>query len=96
MDVYNAQNEQIGSVEQVIQDTRGDRFVVVSHGGFLGLGDKRIALPLDNMSMRDDRLMIRGLDDQQIENMPAWEGNVQGVREIEDDQTVQVSGSAQQ
>jgi sporulation protein YlmC with PRC-barrel domain len=45
MDVRNAQNESIGQVKDLIVDMRGEiQALVVSVGGFLGLGDRNVAV----------------------------------------------------
>jgi sporulation protein YlmC with PRC-barrel domain len=52
LDVYDIIDEQIGSVEDlyVDQDTRQPRFVVVSAGGFLGVGKKHLLIPAEEVS----------------------------------------------
>lgn len=47
MDIRNANREVIGTVDDIIID-RGDgtlKHIVLSNGGFLGIGDKRVAVP---------------------------------------------------
>jgi sporulation protein YlmC with PRC-barrel domain len=45
IDVRNAQNESIGQVKDLILDMRGEvQALVVSVGGFLGLGDRHVAV----------------------------------------------------
>jgi sporulation protein YlmC with PRC-barrel domain len=44
--VRNAQNESIGSVSDLILDQNGQlKGAVISVGGFLGIGDKKVAVP---------------------------------------------------
>jgi sporulation protein YlmC with PRC-barrel domain len=44
--VRNAQNENIGSVTDLILDQNGQlKGAVISVGGFLGIGDKKVAVP---------------------------------------------------
>jgi sporulation protein YlmC with PRC-barrel domain len=54
--VYNAANESIGEVRDVVIDkTRGIVAVVVGVGGFLGVGEKNVAVPEDRIDVaRDD------------------------------------------
>ena len=74
MDVVNARGEQLGDVENLVLSTSDNRtMAIVAHGGFLGLGEKKVALPLENMALADDRLVIRGVTDEQLKAMPAWE-----------------------
>jgi len=45
MDVRNEQNESIGQVKDLIADQRGEiQALIVSVGGFLGLGDRNVAV----------------------------------------------------
>ena len=46
-DVYDAEGKRIGEVEEMILDIRTGcvRYVVLSVGGFLGIGCKRVAVP---------------------------------------------------
>ncbi len=46
VDVYGSENEKIGDVSEVILDDKGmAKAVVIGVGGFLGMGQKSIALP---------------------------------------------------
>ena|SRR5215207_4355570 len=52
LDVYDITDEQIGSVEDLYidQEARQPRFVVVSAGGFLGVGKKHFLIPAEEVS----------------------------------------------
>jgi hypothetical protein len=52
LDVYDLDSEQIGSEEElyVERDSRLPRFLVVSAGGFLGLGKKQFLVPVEEVS----------------------------------------------
>jgi sporulation protein YlmC with PRC-barrel domain len=51
--VRNAQNESIGSVSDLVLDDKGQlKGAVVSVGGFLGIGDKKVAVPWDQVQVR--------------------------------------------
>jgi sporulation protein YlmC with PRC-barrel domain len=83
-EIYNVRGEQLGDVERVLIG-QGDRVhVVIGHGGFLGLGEKQILLPLEQIRVRGDRLVMPGLNDDQIRAMPEFRMNAtQGYREAE-------------
>jgi hypothetical protein len=52
-DVRNAQNEKIGDVEDVVFDRNGRvKGVVVGVGGFLGMGEKHVALAWNELQVR--------------------------------------------
>jgi predicted outer membrane protein len=88
MNLYNARNEQLGDVERVIQGQDGKTYIVIGHGGFLGLGEKKVALPLERVALRGDRLIIQGLSDDQIKAMPAWNADARDARELDRNQQV--------
>ncbi len=53
--VVNAANEFVGDVNDVILDANGKvASVIVGVGGFLGMGEKDVALPFDNLSFARD------------------------------------------
>lgn len=72
MNLYNAKGEILGDIEQVVRGGDGQASIVIGHGGILGLGEKQVALPIDKVSMNGDRLVARGITDDQIKAMPAW------------------------
>lgn len=91
MDVYNAQGNQLGDVERVVVSETNDRMLaILAHGGFLGLGEKRVAVPLDSMAIRDDRFVVRGLTDDDIRNMPEWRDDMAGYRGVDGNQQTEV------
>jgi ribosomal 30S subunit maturation factor RimM len=53
--VYNTANENIGSIEDIILKPDGSMDeVVLSVGGFLGLGDKYVAVPFTSLKVSRD------------------------------------------
>ena len=94
MDVVNARGEQLGDVERVIVSNADNKtYVIIGHGGFLGLGEKQVALPLEQLTLRGDKLVIRGLTDDRIKAMPAWDRNNRSYRELDGNQMAQISNA---
>lgn len=56
--ILSRDGEEIGDVDEIVVDaTTGDKFAVVDVGGFLGIGEKSIVVPLDELSLsNDDRI----------------------------------------
>jgi sporulation protein YlmC with PRC-barrel domain len=53
--VRNAQNENIGSVSDLVIDREGKvKAAIVSVGGFLGIGDKHVAVPWSDVKLQAD------------------------------------------
>ncbi|GAB6842957.1 sporulation protein YlmC with PRC-barrel domain [Methylorubrum rhodinum] len=88
MNLYNANGDMLGDVEHVVSDGQGRNSIVIGKGGFLGLGEKQVAIPLSNVVMRGDRLVTRELTDEQIKAMPEWKKGQQ--TDLDPGKTVQV------
>jgi hypothetical protein len=55
--VVNSAGDSIGEVDHVVRSTQDNRlYAVISVGGFLGVGEKHVAIPLKDLQMRDDKL----------------------------------------
>lgn len=67
MQVVGANGDAIGDVEDVL--FRGEEpFVIVGQGGFLGLGEEQVALPLSDMRLSgEDELLMRELTEEEAE-----------------------------
>lgn len=82
-DVYNLQNEEIGEVEDIIVDQgRVIRAVIISVGGFLGLGERNVAAdPGSLVLMREaggDIRIVANTAREDLQNAPEFkfEGNM--------------------
>jgi sporulation protein YlmC with PRC-barrel domain len=63
--VYDVQNENIGSVKDVILDRGGKvEAVVVDVGSFLGMGGKNVAVALNDLKTTNNRLTLDRTKDQ--------------------------------
>jgi predicted outer membrane protein len=91
MNLYNTQGNELGDVERVVQGPDGKQYVVIGAGGFLGMGEKHVAIPADRMALRGDRLIIQGLTEDQIRALPSFDRNDRSFRQLEGNQPVQVS-----
>ncbi|MCK0507611.1 PRC-barrel domain-containing protein [Aromatoleum anaerobium] len=57
--VVDASGEQIGSVKTVVRSRQDENIhAVISAGGFLGVGDKEITVPLNRMRYEDGKLRL--------------------------------------
>jgi len=55
VNVYNAQNEKIGDINDVLIDQQGKaQAVVIGVGGFLGMGEHDVAIPFEQVKFSDD------------------------------------------
>ena len=55
LNVYNDSNESIGSINDLLTDKNGDiKAVVIGVGGFLGIGEHLVAVPMDKVKFVDE------------------------------------------
>lgn len=63
--IKNAQGENLGEVKDIMLDSKGKvRYVAVTYGGFLGIGDKLHAVPLSAFQLKRDKDMF--FDDTEL------------------------------
>ncbi len=70
-DVRTARGEELGEVSRVVMND-GGYYVVVSYGGFLGLGTDEVALPGQRVALQDDEVLLLGLTQQDLDAMPEY------------------------
>ena len=79
LDVYDIQDEQIGSVEDLYIDreVRLASYLVVSAGGFLGLGKKHFLIPVEEVSrdVGEERVRIT-VQREKVLNSPEFDPDV--------------------
>jgi predicted outer membrane protein len=91
LNLYNTQGNELGDVERVVEGPDGKQYVVIGAGGFLGIGEKHVPIPLERVALRGDRLIVQGLTEDQIRAMPTFERNDRRFRELEGSQQVQIN-----
>jgi hypothetical protein len=65
MDVVDATGKDIGGVHSVVHGRdKQDIQVIVSSGGRLGIGDKKVAVSLDELQLVDDKLHLSATKDE--------------------------------
>lgn len=75
-EVRNGFNEELGEIEDVMLATKQDQkpYAIISYGGFIGLGDKQVAVPMDRLMVTDDRdVFVLNLSTKDLENAPAFD-----------------------
>ena len=72
MDVYGPHDKEVGEIEEVLEDSDGQiRAVVVEFGGFLGIGDTEVIVPLDQLRPGKEHFTTK-LTQEQLSALPAW------------------------
>ncbi|MGK9236576.1 PRC-barrel domain-containing protein [Inquilinus limosus] len=76
--VTNANGDSIGKTSDVLVDKNSKTVdaVVIDVGGFLGIGSKSVAIPLDKLTIgaRPDEGVKTSMTKEQLEALPAFEG----------------------
>lgn len=78
MEVRNRQNQKIGEVKDLLVDLHSGRapFAVLSSGGFMGVGDRLMAIPSGVFDRgADRRLLVVTVDDAKLKSAPAFDRN---------------------
>jgi len=75
--VENASGENIGEIEDMMVDTRNEnvRYVVLSHGGLLGIGNKLFAYPMSMVRTKgtDSDKLVMNVNKEQLDNAPGFD-----------------------
>ena len=61
LNVYNDSNESLGSINDLLTDKNGDiKAVVIGVGGFLGVGEHLVVVPIDKVKFVDEPIAYTG------------------------------------
>ncbi len=75
-DVVNREGENLGNIKEVMIDTNNGKvsYVVLSFGGFLGMGDKYFAIPWEAFSIdSDDKEFVLEIPKEKLETAPGFD-----------------------
>jgi hypothetical protein len=74
--VVNTKGDKVGKIENVVLDQTGKYYAVVSVGGFLGIGDKDVALPLNDLQLgQGEAYLMSAATEDQLKQMPEYDEN---------------------
>ena len=73
-DVYDATGENIGSINDIVVNG-SDVFAILEFGGFLGIGDDEVPVPLSQLQMGEGDNVIVPFTEEQLEAMPEYDPN---------------------
>jgi putative membrane protein len=72
--VVNNKGDQVGTVKDLVIDQDQVQYAVVSVGGFLGIGAKNVAIPLDQLKLGKDKTYLMSAQTEgQLKQMPAYQ-----------------------
>lgn len=56
--VVNSQGQELGEIQKIVLSNDKQLYAVVSVGGFLGMGDEEVAIPFDELELRDQEVLF--------------------------------------
>jgi sporulation protein YlmC with PRC-barrel domain len=75
--VYGANDEMIGEIGDVVLEGENVDSIIVDVGGFLGVGEKEVAVAMDNLAFMTDadgnRYLYTGFTKEQLDAQPAYD-----------------------
>jgi sporulation protein YlmC with PRC-barrel domain len=74
--VVNRKGEDLGKIEDLMIDPEQGRvgYAVLSFGGFLGMGDKLFAVPMQALKLsREDKWFVLDVDKERLKNAPGFD-----------------------
>ena len=71
--VVNDANDTVGTVDDIIIGEDGKTpFVVLSVGGFLGIGNKLVVLPYEQLKTMDRKIVMPGASKDALKDLPEF------------------------
>jgi putative membrane protein len=72
--VVNEKGDEVGEIKDLVIDADRVEYAVVSVGGFLGIGDKEVAVPLDQLKLGiGESYLMSGETEAQLKEMPEYQ-----------------------
>jgi hypothetical protein len=72
-EVVNEEGDTVAEIVDLVKDGE-TTYVVLSVGGFLGIGDKEVAMPIDRFEVGgDERVLLPGETEEELESMPSYD-----------------------
>lgn len=76
--VVNDKKDRIGKVEDIIISPSKDAkvphasFAIIGVGGFLGIGTKDVAIPMEQLKLQEGRLVLAGASKEALKALPEF------------------------
>jgi sporulation protein YlmC with PRC-barrel domain len=72
--VYNEKDERVGEVEDlIVAPDKSISYAIISVGGFLGLGEHYVAIPVQQFKGVDKKITLAGATKDSLKAMPKFE-----------------------
>lgn len=70
---FDVAGKKVGSIDEVLPQTGQARDAVVTVGGILGIGAKKVLIPANDIERKEDGRLIVAMTESQIEQLPEFE-----------------------
>jgi sporulation protein YlmC with PRC-barrel domain len=72
--VYNDKNEKVGDVDDlIIAPDSSVSYAIIGVGGFLGLGERQVAIPVNHFKRGEGRIVLPGATKDALQAMPSFQ-----------------------
>ena len=72
--VYNSKNEKVGDVDDlIIAPDSASSYAIIGVGGFLGLGERQVAVPANHLKHTEGRIVLPGATKEALQAMPSFQ-----------------------
>ncbi len=81
--VVNQEGDAVGTIENLlITETDNVPYAILSVGGFLGIGEKLVAVPKTNLQYneKEENVLLKNVTKQQLESAPEFDYGTVGVK----------------
>ena len=88
-DLVGARDNEVGDIERVVESNADKKqHLVISRGGFLGLFETEVMIPLENVAAKGDQIVLRNVSEEQLKTFPKFDSNDTAYRRLEDNQSI--------
>ena len=72
--VYNDKNEKVGDIDDlIIAPDSSVSYAIIGVGGFLGLGERQVAIPVNRFKHSEGRMVLPGGTKDALQAMPSFQ-----------------------
>jgi sporulation protein YlmC with PRC-barrel domain len=72
--VYNDKDEKVGDVDDlIIAPDSSVSYAIIGVGGFLGLGERQVAIPVSHFKGSEGRIVLPGATKDALQAMPSFQ-----------------------
>ena len=72
--VYNDKSEKVGDVDDlIIAPDSASSYAIIGVGGFLGLGERQVAVPANHLKHTEGRIVLPDATKEALQAMPAFQ-----------------------